>query len=187
MSDTMQDNSPQDPPPQDRSQQIDAKDSADKFRTVIDSLTQFKQETADLFAIAKQTIQIYSHGLDPRILNNRQVEKHLLGFVKRSRNSRVQILIYDEQRLRGIDHRLVALAQRFTSYIDIRVVPRDFHENPFGFYLVDDRTMIYRSNVERYEAEKLQMPNFVIKDKSKLFRTIWQSSSPASFLRALHI
>ncbi len=166
--------------------QNDTTDS-DNLRTVIESLVQLKQQSCELFAAAKQTIKIYSHGLDPRILNNRQIEKNLLNFVKRSRNSKVQILIYDEQRLRGIDHRIVALAQRFTSYIDIRLVPRDFHENPFCFYLIDDYTMIYRSNVERYEAEKLQMPNSVIKDKSKLFHTIWQSSTPASFLRALHI
>jgi hypothetical protein len=167
--------------------QNDIQANAVKQRVVIDSLAQFKQETSDIIASAKQKIQIYSHGLYPRILNNRKIEKKLLDFVKRSRNSRIQILIYDEGLLRGIDHRLVALAQRFTSYVEIRTVPRDFHENPFGFYLVDDHTMIYRSNVERYEAEKLHMPNFIIKDKSKLFHTIWQSSSPASFLRALHI
>lgn len=167
--------------------QTDTSKNSDKLRTVIDSLTQLKEETCHIFTSARQSIQIYSHGLDPRILNNRQVEKSILDFVKRSRNSKVQILIYDERLLRGIDHRLVSLAQKFTSFIDIRVVAKDFHENPFGFYLVDHRTMVYRSNVERYEAEKLVMPNFVIKDKSKLFHTIWQSSSPASFLRALHI
>ena len=167
--------------------QIDTTKSSEKLRTVISSLTQLKEETCQIFTSAKQRIQIYTHGLDPRILNNRQIEKNILDFVKRSRNSKVQILIYDERLLRGIDHRLVSLAQRFTSFIDIRVVPKDFHENPFSFYLVDNRYMVYRSNVERYEAEKLAMPNFVIKDKSKLFDSIWQSSSPASFLRALHL
>jgi len=167
--------------------QTDTSKSPDKLRTLIGSLSQLKEETSDIFTSATQSIQIYSHGLDPRILNNRQIEKDILDFVKRSRKSKVQILIYNERFLRGIDHRLVTLAQRFTSFIEIRVVPKDFHENPFGFYLVDNRTMVYRSNVERYEAEKLVMPNFIIKDKSKLFHTIWQSSSPASFLRALHI
>jgi len=154
---------------------------------IIQSLAQLKQQTNDIFAYAKKSVQIYSHGLDPRILNNRETEQQLIHFIKKSRYSKVQILIYDEQLLRGTDHRLVALAQRFTSYIEIKVVDKDHHENPFGFYLVDHQTMIYRNNVERYEAEKFQMPHFAIKDKSKLFDTIWQSSSPASFLRALHL
>jgi len=156
-------------------------------RHIIDSLAQLKQETNDLFGYAKQRIQIYSHDLDPRILNNRETEQQLIRFIKKSRSCKVQILIYDEQFLRGIDHRLVALAQRFTSYIEIKIVAKDYHENPFGFYLVDGRTMIYRNNVEKYEAEIFHMPHFAIKDKSKLFESIWQSSSPASFLRALHL
>ncbi len=156
-------------------------------RIVIDSLTQLITETTQLIDSAKRTIQIYSRGLDPRILNNREIEKQFIRFIKKSRASKIQILIADEQLLRGVDHRIVALAQRFSSYVEIKVIPRDYHDNPFGFYLVDDRSMIYRLNIERYEAEKLIMPNFLIKDKSKLFDTIWQVSTPASFLRALHL
>lgn len=156
-------------------------------RLVIGSLEQLKQQTCEIIGSAKQSVKIYSQGLDPRILNNREIEKYLTAFVKKSRASKIQLLIYNEQLMRGIDHRLVSLAQKFTSYVDIKVVPRDYHENPFGFYLVDNRHMIYRSNVERYEAEQLTVPNFLIKEKTKLFDSIWQSSTPASFLRALHL
>ena len=156
-------------------------------RQAIPSLQQLKQQAHDAFQDANKNIQLYTHALDPRVLNNRDIEEVLTHFVKKNRASQVQILIYKEQLMRGIDHRLVALAQRFTSYVQIRVVPRDYHENPFGFYIVDGRTMIYRSNVEGYEAERLNMPDFLIKDKSRLFETIWQSSAPASFLRALHL
>jgi len=156
-------------------------------KQAISSLQQLRQETHDIFQDADRVIQLYTHNLDPRVLNNREIEKALINFVKKSRASQLHILIYQEELMRGIDHRLVSLAQQFTSTIQIKIVPRDYHENPFGFYIVDNRTMIYRSNVERYEAEKLRMPDFTIKDKSKLFETIWQSSSPASFLRALYI
>ncbi len=153
----------------------------------ISSLQDLKTQTHDLFLSATRTIQIYTHGLDPRILNNRDMEKVLTKFIKKSRSSQLQILIYDEHLLRGIDHRLVALAQRFTSYVQIRMVPRDYHENLFGFYLVDDRRMLHRTNFERYEAERMAMPHFLIREKSKLFNTIWQASPPASFLRALNL
>jgi len=169
------------------SQLSETSEKSESSRHLIDSLAQLKRETKDLFAYAKQSIQIYSHGLDPRVLNNRDIEQQLIRFVKKSRSCKVQILIYDEQFLRGIDHRLVSLAQRFTSYIEIKLVAKEHHDNPFGFYLVDGKSMIYRNNIERYEAEKYQMPHFAIKDKNKFFETIWQASSPASFLRALHL
>ncbi|MCF6194211.1 MAG: hypothetical protein L3J46_07755 [Kangiellaceae bacterium] len=160
---------------------------AENSKQAISSFQQFKHETLDIFLNADRAIQLFTHNLDPRVLNNREIEKALIDFVKKSRASKLQILIYQEELMRGTDHRLVSLAQQFTSTIQIRIVPRDYHENLFGFYIVDNRTMIYRSNVERYEAEKLRMPDFFIKEKSKLFETTWQSSSPASFLRALYL
>ncbi len=156
-------------------------------KTLIDSLSQLKQITCDSFSSASRMIQIYSHNLDTRILNNREIEKSLIRLIKRTRAARIQILIYTEQSLIGIDHRLVALAQRFTSYVEIRVVPRDNHENIFGFYMIDRKCLIYRSNVERYDAEKSHLPYSRVKEKSILFDSVWQSSTPASFLRSLHL
>lgn len=154
---------------------------------LINSFSELKKTCLELFANANKTVQIYSHHLDPRILNNPQVEQQLIQFIKKSRYCKVQILIYDENNLRGIDHRLVSLAQKFTSYIEIKIIPKDYHENPFAFYLIDQRIMLYRSQSDNYTAELSQMPDFYIKEKTKLFDNIWQISSPASFLRALHL
>jgi len=154
---------------------------------LINSLVDLKDASIDLFRGAKRNIFIYSNDLDPRILNNRDVESRLIQFIKQSRNSRIKILIKSEQELKGCDHRIVALAQRFTSYVEIKLIPLDYHDNHFGFYLVDSREIIYRSNNERYEAEQIQLPSSLIKEKTKLFDQIWQMASPASFLRALNL
>ena len=151
------------------------------------SLDHLKESTITLFSQAEKIIQIYSQGLDPRILNNRDIERQLILFIKKSRYCKVQILINSECLLKGIDHRIVSLAQRFTSQIEIKLIMKDYHDNYFGFYITDHRSMLYRKNIERYEAEKLQMPSLKIKEQSKLFNSIWQSANPASFLRALHI
>lgn len=160
----------------------------DKIQTQsIDTLLELKKSSNQLFSGAKKLIQIYSQGLDPRVLNNRDIERQLMLFIKKSRYCKVQILIFDENLLKGIDHRLVSLAQRFTSNIEIRVIAKEHQDNMFGFYLSDQCSMLYRSNVERYGAENLKMPNLKIKGKLKLFNNSWQSSSPASFLRVLHL
>ena len=59
---------------------------------MITSLADLKHQTYDLFLNAKRSVQIYTHGLDPRILDNREVERALLAFIKRSRHSKVQLL-----------------------------------------------------------------------------------------------
>jgi len=151
----------------------------------INSLGELKNEALALFNSAQKEIQIYSHNLDPRILSSSQIETVIKGFIRSSRYVKVELLIYDENNMRNFDHRLVRLSQRYTSNVKIKIVPKDFHENHFTFYLVDNRRMVYRSNFERFEAEYLQLPNAKVNQKSRLFDDIWQQSDPASFLRAL--
>ena len=154
---------------------------------VIDTLIHLQEASNTLFSKAEKLIQIYSQGLDPRVLNNRDIERQLILFIKKSRYCKIQILIVSEDLLKGVDHRIISLAQRFTSQIEIKIIAKDHHDNLFGFYISDHRFMLYRKNIERFETEKLQVPSFKIKEKSKLFDTIWQSANPASFLRALHL
>jgi hypothetical protein len=155
--------------------------------TLITSLDELKLESALLFKNAKRKVQIYSHNLDPRILNHPKIESALKDFIRSSRYAKVEILIYDERNMQNVDHRLVRLAQNFTSNVTIKVVPKDYHENHFAFYLVDDRKILYRSSSERFETEYLQVPNSKINEKSHYFSDIWQKSDPASHLRALHL
>lgn len=161
--------------------------NSDGSRRAIESLSEFKQETELLFSQATRIIQIYSKDLDPRVLSNIRLESLILKFIKRSKASKLHILIFDESHLKGVDHRLVNLAQRFTSYLEIRLIPRDYQENYYGYYLVDKKRILHRNNIERYEAEYAQLPSSLVKEKSKWFDEIWQKSSPASFLRALHL
>ncbi|MDQ7049727.1 MAG: hypothetical protein Q9M92_09360 [Enterobacterales bacterium] len=146
-----------------------------------------QQASQQLFANAHKTIQIYTRDCDPRILNQRNIEQSVIDLVKRSRYSRIEILIQTEESLSGIDHRLVSLAQRFTSSIGIKLIPRDYFEEAFAFYLVDSKHILYRQNHQDYHAERRQMPDFLVKEKSRYFDKIWQESSPASFLRALYL
>lgn len=153
----------------------------------IQSFEELKQATLDLFKRSKRIIQIYSFSLDKRILNNREIELTMTKLLRSSRNAKVQCLIYDEKELQGFDHRIISLAQRFSSFIEIRIIPDDFKMTNIGYYLIDRQFMIYRSNRENYEALQFNQRRIEVKDKLKHFEDVWQQSQPASFLRALHL
>lgn len=153
----------------------------------IKTLRELIEQSQIAFRCAKQKIQLYSPNLDPRVLSNRETEQILTRFVRSSRFAKIEILITEERNLQGIDHRLVSLAQNFSSYVQIKLIPKDYHENYFAFYLVDGRSIIYRSNYERFESECHEVPSTLIKQRSKYFDEVWQQSSPASHLRALHL
>jgi hypothetical protein len=158
-----------------------------KDNVAINSFAAIKAATEELIQNAERSIKLFTHDLDPRILSNRVIEIKLIQFIKKSRNSKLHILIYDENHLKGTDHRLIALAQQFTSYVEIRVVPKDFQEHRYAFYLVDDKTMLSRRYQDRYEADWLSLPDSTLKQKLTTFDMIWQQASQASFLRALHL
>jgi len=153
----------------------------------LESISELKIESNNRFKLASRKIQIYTKNLDPRILSNRDVEQTITRFIRSSRNARVEILIENERSLQGVDHRLVNLAQRYSTYLSIKIVPKDFHENPFAFYLIDGRHMIYRTLAERYECEVHQLPSSKIKKMTKYFDEVWEQSDPAIHLRALHL
>lgn len=151
------------------------------------TLQELREFTESSFLQCKQKLQLYTRDLDPRILNSRNLERLISRFIRSSRFARVEILIIDEKNLQGIDHRLVSLAQNYSSYIQIRVIPKDYHENYFAYYLIDGRTILYRRLADRFECEYQQLPSSLVKQKSKYFDEVWQISTPASHLRALHL
>lgn len=153
----------------------------------IETLRELQKCTESSFRDCKQKIQLYTRDLDPRILNSRQIEQVVSRFIRSSRFARVEILIVDERSLQGVDHRLVSLAQNYSSYVQIRVIPKDYQENYFAYYLFDGRTIIYRTIADRFEGEYRQLPSSLVKQKTKYFDEVWQVSTPASHLRALHL
>ncbi|MCW8879119.1 MAG: hypothetical protein OQJ89_06505 [Kangiellaceae bacterium] len=163
-----------------------SKDALTKMRRIT-SLSEIREEALLMFSAAQRKIQIYTDNLDPRILNTRDVERTLINFVRKSRNVRIEILIIDERNVQSLDHRLVSLAQKYTSFISIKVIPKDYHENHFAFYLIDGRKLIYRTIAERFESEVHQIPSVKLKQMSKYFDEVWEQSSPAIHLRALII
>jgi hypothetical protein len=136
---------------------------------------------------ARQIVQIYAPTLDPRLLNNTQAFTTLQQFVRLNRVSQVQMLIINERQVSQLDHRLIRLCQTYPSYAAIRLIPKDFHEEPFAFMLVDGQELLYRARYDRFETEIHHLPSFAIKEKQKYFDEIWQQAAPASGLRALMI
>jgi hypothetical protein len=156
-------------------------------RRLVSSLDALKSETVELFSQAKRKIQIYSPLLDPRILNNHAINQAVSQFIRSSRYAKLEILIKDQRQLQQLDHGLVRLAQKFSSNIEIKVIPKDHQDNLFAFYLIDSRQLMYRTNFERFETELIKPPHFKIKEIDKLFAEVWQQAEIASQLRNLYI
>ncbi|WP_196138011.1 hypothetical protein [Aliikangiella sp. G2MR2-5] len=167
--------------------QFELSQEASKETLKVESLSDLQKICLSLIANAKYSLQIYSPLLDPRVLNNRDIERRLNLAIRNNRNFRVEILIRDEKAVQGQDHRLVSLSQNYTSFAKIKLIPKDFYENPFAFYLIDGRLLIYRTYADRYESSIHELPDSKIIEKAKYFKEVWEQASPAVHLRALHL
>ena len=160
--------------------------SADQQRNIqtIDSLTTLKTITLDYFLQAKKVIQIYSHNLDPRKLNQREIERALLSLIRKSRYAKIQILISQEINYQSMEHNLVRLAQNYSSSVTIRIIPDDYIQSDEAFYLIDERRLLFRAFSESFKTEAIQSPSLKIQKQRKYFNHVWQQSEPASSLRS---
>ncbi len=149
--------------------------------------SELKLASYRMFAQAKHRIDILSYDLEPRVLSERNIEQAISQLARRSRYSEIRLLVFDTRQLQSSDHRLVSLSQQLSSFISIRVLAKDFQQIPYGFYLVDDAGVIYRSSHSDYDAKIFFNDKNKVREYRKQFDEMWQQSRVASELRALSL
>ncbi|MEE4246757.1 MAG: hypothetical protein V2I33_15200 [Kangiellaceae bacterium] len=153
----------------------------------LDRASELKLVSFRMMSQAKRQINIFSRDLDPRILNDRSLERALTKFCRRSRFARVKILIHDPKAIQRQDHRLISLAQNLSSYVTIKAVAKDYLELPFTYYTVDDYGLMYRTVHDDYSTKINFYQPLRVKELNKQFEEIWQQSRVASEFRTLSL
>lgn len=135
----------------------------------------------------KQTLNIFSHDLDPYIYDQKNLVQAVKHLVINNRHSKVRILIADPARVIQRGNRLVDLAFDLSSYIELRKPGPDHKDFNEGLFIIDQTAYIHRKNINRYEATL----NFNDRRQSKqllsLFDGMWESAKPDPNLRRVTI
>lgn len=143
--------------------------------------------TLSMISQARQRIVLFTHNLDPSILDNNEIAEAVMTFIKISSNSSLQILLSNPYAAVQHGHRLIEMSRKFSSYISIRETNEEYKSKPCNFMIVDGRAMIYRPHADEYTA----MVNFRAGQESRrnteLFNEIWERSEPVSEIRQLFI
>lgn len=137
---------------------------------------------------ARHSLDLVCRSLDARLYDtdafSAAVKRLAIG---NTRHAEVRLLVLDPAQLVARGHRLIALGQRLTSTLAIRVPApehRDFNEA----WLVADATgYAYRRFSDRYDAEV----NFNGRRRAKAlthrFEELWQRAQPEPNFRRLHL
>lgn len=146
------------------------------------------RETA--LAMARQCqgmLDIASRQLDPAVYDTDAFVGAVKTLVLGSRYARVRILISDPDAVVKQGHRLIALALKLTSFIEIRTPAPEDREFNQAMLIADRTGYIYQQLADRYEG----LGDFSDRGRAgellRSFDLLWEKAVPDPNLRRLHI
>lgn len=136
---------------------------------------------------AARTLHIFSRDLDPAVFDSAEFEEAVSALARHSQYSRIHILVQDSSRVVLHGHRLVNLAQRLSSKIEIRKPIAEYADINRAFFVADEAGYISRQLADRYEAVANFNDRLSARDLVGFFTEVWERSQQDSQLRRLHL
>ncbi|MDJ0805990.1 MAG: acyltransferase [Gammaproteobacteria bacterium] len=136
---------------------------------------------------ATRTLDLISRDLEPHIFDQQPFIEALKRLALKSRIARIRILLQDNNLIRQQGHRLVDLAQRLTSTIEIRRPDEEYREFDENFLLVDGSGYLHRQLADRYEVTACFNNRLQTTQLEALFTEIWERGEPDREMLRLHL
>lgn len=150
---------------------------AEELRLVLLELTQQ----------ARRTIDLVSRHFDPVLFDRDDYADALKQLVLGSSRAQVRLLVLDPAPIVSRGHRLVALAQRLSSFVQIRVPAPEHREFNEAWLVADKDGYAHRRFSDRYEATvNFHDPRLAV-HLSNRFDELWHRAQPDPNLRRLHL
>jgi predicted GNAT family N-acyltransferase len=136
---------------------------------------------------AKRYLCLFSYDLDPAIYDTDSFHDAMKQLAMRSKFSRIRILVQDNSRIVQQGHRLVDLAQRLPSVIEIRK-PSDEHlEIEENFLIVDDCGYLYKQQASNIKGSARYNNRHFVSRLQVKFDEAWEYGVPDRELSRLHL
>jgi len=136
---------------------------------------------------AHRSIHIFTHDLDNILYDNAAFDEAVSRLLRSSPQAHLQILVQDSDRAMRSGHRLINLAQRLSSKIEIRKPIPEYRDIARVFFVADETGYISRPLATRYEGVANFSDRLSARDLADFFREVWERSQPDSALRRLYI
>lgn len=153
----------------------------------VDTSAAVREACLALIGQAKRELVMLTRHLDPALFDDQETIDVLRAFVLRSRRTRVRILARDPDPAVRRSHRLLAFAQRLSSYVEIRVPAPEFNSYNAAFLVVDATGVVHRTMADRFEASVAFGNRQLAGEAMRQFEEMWQTSRSDPALRRMHL
>lgn len=154
---------------------------------LLESCEDFRIQITRICANARRQIDIFSHSLDYPVYNHVDTVAAISQMVRSHSQARVRILVRDTRPLVENSHRLVRLAQRLPSKIQLRKLTEEPENSDMAYVLCDRDQLVYKNDDREYRG----FVNFAaapeVKNLRETFSRTWELARPDPKLRVLSL
>lgn len=136
---------------------------------------------------ARRQLLIFSRDLDASVFDQQLFLDGVKQLALSSQYARIQVLLQDNAKAIKEGHRLVELARRLSSAIELHKPHPDHLQQPENFMLVDNSGFVYRKLASRYRGIASFHDPLENRRLDEFFREMWEHSEPDPELRRLYI
>lgn len=159
----------------------------DETHVVLESWTDNLENAVAVARTATARLALLTRDLEPQVYGQEAFLDEVRRVATAGRYARVRILVQDSRRAVADGHKLVELARRLSSYVEIRK-PHPEHRNVNeAFLIADEGALLYRKLADRYEGFADTHAPLEARMRLREFDDMWERAAPDSELRRLGI
>lgn len=162
-------------------------ESSNEFLTGVEYPHPFAELAVELCDSALRRIYILSPRLDHTVFDNAELADALNGLVRRSRQTSVRILVADSRALATRGHRLLNLARRLPSSVQIHKLEHHPDWNGETVVMRDFDGVLYKPAGSDHEGFYEPSSRASARKHLELFEDLWRHSAQDTELRSLSI
>lgn len=159
----------------------------DKHHYTYTQKDQFLSFHRSMLSQAQKQIWVMSDTILSPVLSDETVRDSLLRLSKRNSKASIKILLEDDKVGAGHYNPTIELAQKLTSFIEIRAIPKGVKKNNELISCVDFTAGIFRKNSENYTGFAHYNNHLIAERLRNKFEQHWQFAKPSLQMRRLSI
>ncbi len=115
----------------------------DENLILIDELEDFNNHSLKVIEASRREILIISKTLDPALFDTESLYQKVLDMARSDRNARVKILVKDIRPIVERGHRLLNLARRLSSKVEMRKLLGKTERDSISYVIGDRKQLLY--------------------------------------------
>lgn len=119
---------------------------------LLDEPDDFSRHSLKLLEESRREILLLSKTLDPTLYNNEAFYQHILDLVRKDRFTHVKILVKDIRPVVEQGHRILKLARKLSSKIEIRKLLTRPEKDAIAYLIGDRKRLLYMHEDQIYNG-----------------------------------